>query len=64
MVVLDMPIALATVLTQRGDAPGLVHVLSAMEACPSYRPWHDKASGKTYLRGDTGKCLQIGRAHV
>lgn len=45
------------VLTRRGDAPGLVHVLSAMEACPSYRPWHDKASGKTYLRGDTGKCL-------
>ena len=45
------------VLAQRGDAPGLVHVISAMEACPSYRPWHDKASGKTYLRGDTGKCL-------
>lgn len=45
------------VLASRGDAPGLVHVLSAMEACPSYRPWHDKSSGKTYLRGDTGKCL-------
>ena len=45
------------VLASRGDAPGLVHVISAMEACPSYRPWHDKVSGKTYLRGDTGKCL-------
>ena len=45
------------VLASRGDGPGLVHVISAMEACPSYRPWHDKASGKTYLRGDTGKCL-------
>jgi hypothetical protein len=45
------------VLDSRGDAPGLVHVISAMEACPSYRPWHDQASGKTYLRGDTGKCL-------
>ena len=45
------------VLASRGDAPGLVHVLSAMEACPSYRPWHDKISGKTRLRGDTGKCL-------
>lgn len=45
------------VLAVRGDAPGLVHVLSAMEACPSYRPWHDKGTGKTYLRGDTGKCL-------
>ena len=45
------------VLVTRGDAPGLVHVISAMEACPSYRPWHDKATGKTYLKGDTGKCL-------
>ena len=44
-------------LATRGDAPGLVHVISAMQACPSYRPWHDKAGGKTYLRGDTGKCL-------
>jgi hypothetical protein len=47
----------AKVLEQRGDHPGLVHVLSAMEACPSYRPWHDRASHKTFLRPDTGKCL-------
>jgi hypothetical protein len=47
----------ARVLAKRGDAPGLVHVLSAMEACPSYKPWHDKRSGKTYLRPDSGKCL-------
>jgi hypothetical protein len=47
----------ARVLAQRGDHPGLVHILSAMEACDSYRPWHDKASGKTYLRPDSGKCL-------
>jgi hypothetical protein len=47
----------AKVLEQRGNHPGLVHVLSAMEACPSYRPWHDKASHKTFLRPDTGKCL-------
>jgi hypothetical protein len=47
----------AKVLEQRGDHPGLVHVLSAMEACSSYRPWHDKQSHKTYLRPDTGKCL-------
>jgi hypothetical protein len=47
----------ARVLAGRGDAPGLVHVLSAMEACPSYKPWHNKSSGKTYLRHDQGKCL-------
>ncbi|OGT88933.1 MAG: hypothetical protein A2514_11210 [Gammaproteobacteria bacterium RIFOXYD12_FULL_61_37] len=47
----------ARVLAVRGDAPGLVHVLSAMEACPSYKPWHDKVSGTTYLRPEQGKCL-------
>jgi len=47
----------ARVLAQRGDHPGLVHILSAMEACDSCRPWHDKASGNTYLRPDSGKCL-------
>jgi len=24
--------------------------LSAMEACPSYKPWHDKPSGRTFLK--------------
>ena len=36
----------ARVLAVRGDHPGLVHILSAMEACDSYRPWHDKATGR------------------
>jgi hypothetical protein len=47
----------ARVLEQRGEHPGLVHIISAMEACDSYRPWHDKASGKTFIRPDSGKCL-------
>jgi len=47
----------AKVLAARGDHPGLVHVISAMEACNSYKPWHDKASGKTFLKPDSGKCL-------
>jgi len=47
----------AHVLATRGDAPGLVHVISAMEACPSYVPWHDKRTGKTYLKPTQGKCL-------
>jgi hypothetical protein len=45
------------VLAARGDAPGLVHAISAMEACPSYKPWLDKSNGHVYLRADTGKCL-------
>jgi hypothetical protein len=47
----------ARVLAARGDAAGLVHVISAMETCPTYQPWHDKASGRTFLRPDTTKCL-------
>ncbi len=50
-------VRVARVLEQRGDHPGLVHIISAMEACGSYRPWHDKASGKTFVRPDSGKCL-------
>ncbi len=48
---------IANVLKRRGTHPGLVHILSAMEACQSYKPWHNKATGKTFLRPDTGKCL-------
>jgi hypothetical protein len=47
----------AKVLERRGEHPGLVHVISAMEGCDSYKPWHDKQTGKTYLRPDKGQCL-------
>jgi hypothetical protein len=39
----------AKVLEQRGEHPGLVHVISAMEACDAYKPWHDKQTHRTYL---------------
>jgi hypothetical protein len=45
------------ILGERGSEPGLVHIFSAMEACSSYQPWHDKATGHTYLKGDSGKCI-------
>jgi hypothetical protein len=28
-----------------------------MEPCSTYTPWHNKQTGKTYLRPDDGKCL-------
>jgi hypothetical protein len=37
--------------------PGLVCIFSAMEPCSTYQPWHNKETGKTYLRPDDGKCL-------
>ena len=45
------------IIARRGDHPGLVHVFSAMEPCSSFKPWHDKKTGKTFLRGETAKCL-------
>ncbi len=48
---------IAEVIAKRGDHPGLVHILSAMEACPSYRPGFDKQAGKAFLKPSTGKCL-------
>lgn len=45
------------VVDQRGGHPGLVHIFSVMEACTTYKPWHDKKTHKTYLRYDDAKCL-------
>jgi hypothetical protein len=45
------------ILAQRGTHPGLVHIFSALETCPSFQPWHDRRSGKTFLKPGSGKCL-------
>ena len=44
-------------IKKRGDHPGIVHIISAMEACNTYKPWHDKTTGKTFLKPDQSKCL-------
>lgn len=45
------------ILDKRGNAPGLVHILSAMESCQAYKPWRDPRSGKSYVQMTTSKCL-------
>jgi len=45
------------ILKERGEEPGLVHIFGAMEGCSSYRPWHNKETGKTYLKPDSSKCM-------
>lgn len=45
------------IIRDRGEEPGLVYIFSTMETCNTYKPWHDKASGKTFLKPDTSKCL-------
>ncbi len=47
----------AAVIKERGDHPGWVHIISAMEACDAYEPWHDKRTHQTFLRHTSGKCL-------
>ena len=49
--------AAAKVLKGRGEHPGLVHIVPAMEGCDTYKPWHDKQTHKTYPRPDSGQCL-------
>ena len=45
------------VVEKRGEHAGVVCILSAMEPCGSYKPWHDKKNHQTYLKPDDGKCL-------
>jgi hypothetical protein len=45
------------ILEERGEHPGLVHIISAMESCETYEPWHDKNTHRTFLRPDKGQCL-------
>jgi hypothetical protein len=45
------------ILDERGDHPGLLQISSAMEAYPSFRPWHDKSLHHTFLKPTSGKCL-------
>lgn len=44
-------------IKKRGYHPGIVHIISSMEACNTYKPWHDKKTGKTFLKPDQSKCL-------
>lgn len=61
------------ILAKRGHHPGVVHIFSAMETCASFQAWHDKPSGKTFLKPDSGRCLhydfyfieaQLGLCHL
>ena len=45
------------ILDKRGEHPGLVHIFSVLEPCQSYKPWHDKRTGRNYLKSASGLCL-------
>ena len=46
----------ARVLEQRGDRPGLVHILSAMEACDAYQPATRRRTGPLCGRTVANAC--------
>lgn len=46
----------AEIIKARGDHPGLVHIISGMEACSSHKSWFDKRTRQTLLRPMPGKC--------
>jgi len=46
----------ARILEKRGEGPGLVAILSALETCESYEARYDKKTGRTSLRPDRAKC--------
>jgi len=45
------------IIFESGKTEGLIHIFSAMEQCNTYKPWHDKVTGKTFLKFDQSKCL-------
>lgn len=45
------------IIKNTGKTEGLIHIFSAMECCNTYKPWHDKNTGKTFLKPDQSKCL-------
>ena len=47
---------IARILNERGEDEGLVKIWSQMETCPTYKPWYDPKSGKTYFKTDMTKC--------
>jgi hypothetical protein len=47
---------IAEILNERGTDEGIVKIWSQMETCPTYSPWYDKTSGKTFFKNDFTKC--------
>jgi hypothetical protein len=44
---------------KRSRHPGLVYILSAMESCPTYKPWLDKNTSAICLKPDQARSIFI-----
>lgn len=51
------------IIPESGKTEGLIHIFSAMKQCNTYKTWHDKVTGKTFLKFDVPTwapfCLQF-----
>ena len=47
------------IIRNTGKTEGLIHIFSAMEQCDTYKPWHDKQAGRTFLEFDQSRCPTI-----
>jgi hypothetical protein len=45
------------IIVQRGNHPGLVHIFSAMESCPTYEAYYSKRKKRTTFRSTEAKCI-------
>ena len=45
------------IIAQRGNHPGLVHIFSAMEHCPSFEAYYSKRNKRTTFRYTEAKCI-------
>ena len=46
-----------SIVKDRGEEEGLVHIFSALEVNKTYEPFHDQTTGRTYFKPGTTKCL-------
>ena len=47
----------ANILQDQGVHSSIVCIFSTVEACKAYKPWHDKNTGKSFLKSETRQCL-------
>lgn len=45
------------IISQRGNHPGLVHIFSAMESCPTFEAYYSKRNNRTSFRTTQAKCI-------
>jgi hypothetical protein len=45
------------IISQRGPHPGLVHIFSAMESCPTFEAYYSKRKKRTTFRTTQAKCI-------